>query len=299
MNNFDYNLLIVLNALLEDNSVNLAAKKLNVTAPAISKSLNKIRILFNDQILVRSGTKLIPTPKATDLKPNIKELVNRIESIFNKNIEFNPKTTVTKFTIAANNTIIFILNTILFKTMQEIAPNIFINLINDADYDDNFLRNHTIDLYIGEMRALNPEITIKTIYISKCCIICRKNHPILSKNKNVDNLLKYQFIKTKNEYSADSNEQEKYFWSERHIVGTTPEYITTINTVINSDILAIIPAFISVITKKLNIPITCFYTNFSLGKRNIIQAWHSKNNHSPSHKWLRDLSKNMFLDQIK
>ncbi|WP_159714928.1 LysR family transcriptional regulator [Blochmannia endosymbiont of Camponotus nipponensis] len=298
MNNFDFNLLVVLNALLENNSVNLAAKKLNVTAPAISKSLNKIRILFNDQILVRSGTKLIPTPKAIDLKENIKELVNRMESIFNNNILFEPKITSISFTIASNNSIFIILSTILFKEIQNKAPNTFINLVNDSDYDDDFLRNHTIDLYIGEMRALNPEITIRTIYVSKCYLICRNHHPILSKNKNIDNLLKYQFIKTKNEYFTNSNEYNKNFWKERNLIGITPEYIATVNAVIHSDALAIIPEFVLIIAQRLNIPVTHFNTDFNLGKKNVIQAWHSKFNHSPAHKWLREFTKNMFLSQL-
>lgn len=299
MNNIDFNLLIVLNALLEDNSVNLAAKRLNVTAPAISKSLNKIRILFNDQILVRSGTKLTPTPKAISLKENIKTLVNQIESIINSNIIFDPKITNISFTIASNISIFFILNTILFKEIQTDIPNIFINLVNDSDYDNDFLRNNNIDLYIGEMRDLNPEITIRTIYISKCCLICRNYHPILPKHKNIDNLLKYQFIRTKHEYITNTDETNKYFWSERSVIGITPEYLTTINAVIHSNTLAIIPNFILKIIQQLNIPVTCFNTDFDLGKRNIIQAWHSKNNHSSSHKWLRDHIKNMILNYIK
>lgn len=298
MNNFDFNLLVILNALLENNSVNLAAKKLNVTAPAISKSLNKIRILFNDQILVRSGTKLIPTPKAISLKENIKELVNRIESIFNSNIVFEPTTTTISFTIASNNAILFILNTILFQKIQNEAPNVFIHLVNDSDYDDNFLRNHTIDLYIGEIRALNPEITIRTIYVSKCYMICRNHHPILSQPKNMDNLLKYQFIKTKHEHLTNADEYSRYFWSERNLIGITPGYITTVNAIINSDALAIIPEFTLTMIQTLNIPVTYFNTNFNLGKKSIIQAWHSKHNHSSAHKWLREFTKNIFLTKI-
>lgn len=299
MNNFDFNLLTVLNALLEDNSVNLAAKKLNVTAPAISKSLNKIRTLFNDQILVRSGTKLTPTPKAIALKKNIKILINRIESILHSNIIFEPKITAISFTIASNNAVFFTLNSILFQEIQNNAPNVFINLVNDSDYDNDFLRNHTIDLYIGEMRSLNPEIIIRTIHISKCCLICRQHHPVLSKNKNIENLLKYQFIRTKHEYLTNTDVTNKYFWEERHIMGVTPEYITTINAVIHSDALAIMPNFIiNTITHKLNIPIIYFNTDFDLGKRNIIQAWHSKHNHSPAHKWLRDSIKNIFIKNI-
>ncbi|ADV33451.1 LysR family transcriptional regulator [Candidatus Blochmanniella vafra str. BVAF] len=298
MNNFDFNLLIVLNALLENNSVNLASKKLNVTAPAISKSLNKIRILFNDQILVRSGTKLTPTPKAIALKQNIKTLVDQIETIINTHIIFEPKITNISFTIASNSSIFFALSTLLFQDIYTNAPNVFMNLVNDSDYEDDFLRNNSIDLYLGEMRPLNPEITIRTIYISKCCIICRNHHPILPKNKNIDNLLKYSFIQTKHEHLTNSDETNKLFWTERNILGITPEYITTINSVIHSNALAIIPNFILILIHALHIPVKFFDVDFDLGQRNIIQAWHSKHNQSTAHKWLRDRTKNMLLKYI-
>ncbi|CRL46423.1 hypothetical protein SGGMMB4_05047 [Sodalis glossinidius str. 'morsitans'] len=51
--------------------------------------------------------------------------------------------------------------------------------------------------------------------------------------------------------------------------------------------------------KKLNVAVEFFSADFDLGKRSIIQAWHSKHNHSPCHKWFRDLTKGMFIDSIK
>ncbi|TKI02979.1 LysR family transcriptional regulator [Martelella alba] len=299
MNNFDFNLLVVLNALLEDCSVNLAARKLNVTAPAISKSLNKIRVLFNDPILVRSGTKLIPTPKAIALKEDVRQLVNRIESMLNTNMAFEPHTTTVSFTIAANATIVFTLNATLFRELQKSAPNVFINMVHDSEFDDDFLRSNDIDLYIGEMRDLNPEITIRTIHSAKCYFMCRCGHPIICSDKNMDNLLKYQFVQTKEKYPAGTDEAMKYFWSARQVMGATPGYMATMNAITHSDALAIVPDFVVKNLRKLNIAVEFFSADFDLGKRSIIQAWHSKHNHSPCHKWLRDLTKVLFVESIK
>ncbi|WP_254304309.1 LysR family transcriptional regulator [Candidatus Sodalis sp. SoCistrobi] len=290
---------MVLNALLEDCSVNLAARKLNVTAPAISKSLNKIRALFNDPILVRSGTKLILTPKAIALKEDVRQLVNRIESMLNTNMAFEPHTTTVSFTIAANATIVFTLNALLFCEVQRSAPNVFINLVHDSDYDDDFLRSNDIDLYIGEMRDLNPEITIRTIHSAKCYFMCRCGHPILASDKSMDNLLKYHFVQTKEKYPPGTDEAAKYFWSARHVMGATPGYMATMNAITHSDALAIVPDFVVTTMKKLNVAVEFFSADFDLGKRSIIQAWHSKHNNSPCHKWLRDLTKGMFIDSMK
>ncbi|CAK8742195.1 hypothetical protein SODG_005515 [Sodalis praecaptivus] len=71
------------------------------------------------------------------------------------------------------------------------------------------------------------------------------------------------------------------------------------NAITHSDALAIVPDFVVTTMKKLNVAVEFFSADFDLGKRSIIQAWHSKHNHSPCHKWLRDLTKGMFIDSMK
>ncbi|MFT4464509.1 MAG: LysR substrate-binding domain-containing protein [Sodalis sp. (in: enterobacteria)] len=248
---------------------------------------------------MRSGTKLIPTPKAIALKEDVRQLVNRIESMLNTNMAFEPHTTTVSFTIATNATIVFTLNAQLFCEVQRSAPNVFINLVHDSDYDDDFLSSNDIDLYIGEMRDLNSDITIRTIHSAKCYFMCRCGHPILASDKSMDNLLKYHFVQTKEKYPTGTDEAAKYFWSARHVMGATPGYMATMNAITHSDTLAIVPDFVVTTMKKLNVAVEFFSADFDLGKRSIIQAWHSKHNHSPCHKWLRDLTKGMFIDSMK
>lgn len=62
--NFDYNLLKVLAVILETRNTTTAAERLCTSQPAVSRSLRKIRDLFNDDILVRKGTNMELTPKA-------------------------------------------------------------------------------------------------------------------------------------------------------------------------------------------------------------------------------------------
>ncbi len=77
----DLNLLPILDTLLNEKSVSKTADKLNVTPPAISKFLNKIRDTFQDQLLVRSGMSLELTPLAIRLKPQFRELLDNIQTV--------------------------------------------------------------------------------------------------------------------------------------------------------------------------------------------------------------------------
>ena len=78
---FDANLLFVLDALLQENSVTLAAEKLGRSPSAISHSLSNLRDIFGDKLFVRDGQKLVPTPKSADIKQDVHDLVHNIEKL--------------------------------------------------------------------------------------------------------------------------------------------------------------------------------------------------------------------------
>ncbi len=78
---FDANLIIVLDALLENNSVTRAAEKLGRSPSAVSHSLSNLRYIFNDNLFEREGQKLVPTQKSLEMKNEVRELVSRMERL--------------------------------------------------------------------------------------------------------------------------------------------------------------------------------------------------------------------------
>lgn len=79
---FDANLIIVLDALLQENSVTLAAEKLGRSPSAVSHALNNLRYIFDDKLLIRDGQKLVPTPKSIEIKQDVRALVEAMERLF-------------------------------------------------------------------------------------------------------------------------------------------------------------------------------------------------------------------------
>ena len=73
----DLNLLIALDALLEENSVAAAADRLHLSPPAMSRTLSRIRRATGDDILVRAGRTMAPTPRALELRDETRDLVRR------------------------------------------------------------------------------------------------------------------------------------------------------------------------------------------------------------------------------
>jgi DNA-binding transcriptional LysR family regulator len=77
----DLNLLTALDALLEHNSVVMAAEHLHLTPPAISRTLSRIRHVTGDDILVRSGRTMVPTPYALSIRAQVRALVQEASTL--------------------------------------------------------------------------------------------------------------------------------------------------------------------------------------------------------------------------
>lgn len=94
----DLNLLVVLHAVLTEGSVAKAAAKLHVTSPAVSNALNRLRGVLGDELFVRSGRGLTPTPRTLELKPALVRALGELE----RSLEggFDARTCTRTFTIA-------------------------------------------------------------------------------------------------------------------------------------------------------------------------------------------------------
>lgn len=293
----DLNLLIVLDSLLEECSVSKVAKKLNVTPPAISKSLNKLRDSFQDRLLVRSGSILMLTPLAMQLKPKIRNLINNIDSVLNQNLSFDIGRTELTFSIASNDLTIAMLNSGMLQELQDQEQNVVLDFSYDHGSVD-LLRKDNIDLYIGEPRQLSPEIKIRTIHRGKCLLIANKAHEIINLPPILSNLANCDFISTKGQLNEHVDAMFNAHGYQRKIVGISPGYLTTLEIVVRTNALAVVPTFFMQVMGEKQVNAIAFEPGIKLPEINLIQAWHPRHDNSPSHKWLRDYTRDFLSRRI-
>ncbi len=73
----DLNLLVYFDVLLRELNVTRAADQLGISQPAMSNGLKRLRVLFDDPLLIRTSKGMTPTERASELKPVIRELLDR------------------------------------------------------------------------------------------------------------------------------------------------------------------------------------------------------------------------------
>ncbi len=85
----DLNLLVYLDVLLRERNVTQAAHQLNLSQPAMSNGLRRLRDLFNDPLLVRTRDGMTPTERALELEPIVREALSSIDRLVQNQHSFD------------------------------------------------------------------------------------------------------------------------------------------------------------------------------------------------------------------
>jgi DNA-binding transcriptional LysR family regulator len=119
----DLNLLAVLGALLEHRNLTRAGERLNLSQPTMSGALARLRQHFGDDLLVRSGREYHLTPMASGLLPAVREALAQVERTLSVPADFDPATSLRRFTIAISAQSILALSGLLGR-VHTLAPGV-------------------------------------------------------------------------------------------------------------------------------------------------------------------------------
>jgi LysR family transcriptional regulator, nod-box dependent transcriptional activator len=122
----DLNLLVVLDALLTEENVSRAAQRLNLTQPAISSSLGRLRLHFKDELLVRRGRRMMPTSLGDSLRTPVRDILMHVQEIADTRAKFNPASAKHTFVVVASDYVAATLLADAVSHLQKMAPNVTI-----------------------------------------------------------------------------------------------------------------------------------------------------------------------------
>lgn len=144
----DLNLLVALDALLREESVTRAAHRLSIGQPAMSASLARLRRLFNDPLLVRSGRAMVPTPLARSLAVPVRSLLDGVEELLARRPDFDPATAHRSFAVIATDYVTLVLLRHVIGTLGAEAPGVQVRIrpLNRSYREE--LEHHEADLLI-------------------------------------------------------------------------------------------------------------------------------------------------------
>lgn len=163
----DLNLLVTLAALLDTQNVSRAADELGLSQPAVSHALNRLRETFDDALLVRSGRAMVPTPRAEELRPLIREVLADIEKLLVADEDFVPDETRRTFVIATNGFSAQLLIPELIRCLHAQAPLANLRIVPTGRRDlRELLTDGQVDVCLisGDIDHLPESLMMRAIF---------------------------------------------------------------------------------------------------------------------------------------
>ena len=190
----DLNLLVSLDVLLKEKNVSKAADLLFISQSAMSRTLDRLRQLFDDKLLFRSGKVMDITVLGKDLSLALPPILLQIEQVFESN-SFDPKTSTRSFTLSVPSLLTHYFSLQLMKQLSVIAPHIQISILPAyVDIEKKLVRgNVDFAIHINKLEDINFKCSV----LSKIegTIYAHNSHPILrKKNITIADCLEYNFV---------------------------------------------------------------------------------------------------------
>jgi DNA-binding transcriptional LysR family regulator len=183
----DLNLLVVFDALMTERQVTRAGERLGLSQPATSNALARLRSATKDELFVKSGGKLHPTPIATALAQQIQPALSQIQKALSTAQPFDPMTSDRVFKIGMSDYVEFVLLPPLSKKLGTVAPHIKIQVRSGSREERlALLDSGEIDLICGLFPNKIAVHQKQLLFDEQFVCVCRRDHPSIGDSLSLE-----------------------------------------------------------------------------------------------------------------
>ncbi|WP_280155132.1 LysR family transcriptional regulator [Piscinibacter sp. XHJ-5] len=294
----DLNLLAVLDALLDERNVTRAARRVHLSQPATSNALARLRQVFGDPLLVRSGRGLVLTPRAEALIGPLRHAMEQIDVALGTAETFYPATSTATFTIATSDALQIGLVPALLARLAAEAPGVRIvctpldGLRKDIGdpLPEHGLASGQVDLAIGYFSQPQPHHHVKALFDGDFVCVTRKGHPVVGPDMTLRQFVELGHVVISAAHHVHSTVDAALARRKltRRVAVVVPQYSVVPYVLARSDHVAVLPrrlaeAFLRTFGLQLIEP------PLALAKFTITQVWHERTHRSAAHGWFRRL----------
>ncbi|MDP3908637.1 LysR family transcriptional regulator [Novosphingobium sp.] len=180
-NGLDLNLLSALHVLLEEGGVSRAAHRMNVSQPAMSAALGRLREFFDDELLVPVGRRMVPTARAEGLRPLLTQFLGTAEEMIAASSKFEPAVASRRFRISASDYMVTVLIGPLLERLAACAPGIQLDLFPTGPEQTQGLEKGEIDLVVSPANFLSRAHPSELLLVDEHVVLGWNGNPALAR----------------------------------------------------------------------------------------------------------------------
>lgn len=283
----DLNLLVTLDVLLAEGSVARAARRLRLSPSAMSRALARLRETTGDPLLVRAGRGLVPTPRASELRERVSQLVQDAHGVLRPAKKLNLKQLVRTFTLRTSEGFVENFGPDLIARVGEEAPGVRLRFLQKPNKDSASLRDGTVDLETGVMgESTAPEVRVQALFRDRFIGVVRMGHT-LSEGKITPSRYaegRHICVSRRGLDKGPIDDALEPLGLKREIVTIVGGFSTALALARASDLIATVPERH---TGNLRAGMHSFLLPVSTPEVTVSLLWHPRLDADPAHRWLR------------
>jgi len=294
LSSVDLNLLVALDALLEERSVTRAAQRMALSPSAMSHALARVRALLKDPLLVRTGARMVPTALAEDVRLHVRIALEHAKAAFEATGVFDPSRWAQTFRVCASDDVQVMLLPPLLERLAERAPKVDVEAYAGRGKIEAFaqLERGALDFAIGPFgevpRALHSALFFETRVV---CLV-RRDHPRIGDELTLDRYLAEAHIAIAPEGGLylpfDLDRIIELAHERRRVVARVCSLQVAPLVVAQTDLIC--SAAERVISGMIRcLPLRILTHPLELPRPSAHLIWHQRTHRNPAHAWFRDL----------
>lgn len=286
----DLNLFVVFSAIYDEGNITRAAEALNVTQPAVSNNISRLRDLFNDPLFVRVKNGVSPTPLARDLIGPIRQALGILDRTVKERAEFDPATSERTIHISMGDLAeVMILNALVQTIRAESAGIRIHNYLTPRDSVPLKLTSGEIDFAIEPVVLNDSNLHSQRIVSDHFVCVLRKGHPLLKHDLTIEDYVGLEHIQVSGRRSgAGFIDMVLYkLKRRRQIAVRVQHYLMTHSLLLDSDMAITVPStFAQRVYGEEEFELRPL--PFAVPALELWLHWHASVDDNPSNRWLRD-----------
>jgi LysR family transcriptional activator of mexEF-oprN operon len=287
---FDLNLLLAFEALMRERSVTNAAARLGVGQPAMSYSLSQLRALLGDELFVRVGSNMQPTPRALELAGPIARILDDIRRSVLSQRQFDPASEQCVFRIGASDQVQTTLIPQLISDLRHGAPKIqLVFQTVDRDRVGSLLESGEVDVAVGNYDAPATAQRYELLYHEDLmCLFdaaaCGMDPPL-----SLDEYcaLPHLMMSLRGEPAGRIDERLAALGRQRHVVICTSNFLVLPYLLHGVAAVAAVPTLMAQYCAEA-VGLAASPLPVELDAYDVAMLWHVRTDGDPAHRWLRD-----------
>ena len=282
----DLNLLLTLDVLLSEGSVTRAGRRLGLSPSAMSRALARLRAVTGDPLLVRAGRGLVPTPRATEMRGKVRDLVHEAQSLLRPADALDLSTLERVFTLRTSDGFTETFGPPLIRSVRAQAPGVQLRFIRKLDKDSRGLRDGSIDFETGVVTgAIGPEVRARALFGDLYVGVVRGDHPLVSLEKTPAAYAAFGHVVAWRQglELGGVDESLRDLGLERDVVSSVDGFAAALTLARGTNLVATVP---EKHTASLREGMHSFALPIAVEPFTISLLWHPRLDGDPAHRWL-------------